>query len=117
MAARQLEIPHVTGLNCETLLAGSGSVEPRPGVIRLYEEAREAGLKVAVCSAATKSSVILVLENLLGPERFEVPCRLITSTPCFSSSCTGCDHPTSQSSSRIGLRQPAWPMLNPRSSQ
>ena len=54
------------------LLPGSGSVEPRPGVIRLYEEAREAGLKVAVCSAATKSSVILVLENLLGPERFEV---------------------------------------------
>jgi predicted peroxiredoxin len=41
-------------------------------VIRLYEEAREAGLKVAVCSAATKSSVILVLENLLGPERFKV---------------------------------------------
>ena len=53
-------------------LAGSGTVEPRPGVIRLYEEAREAGLKVAVCSAATKSSVILVLENLLGPERFKV---------------------------------------------
>ena len=47
-------------------------MEPRPGVIRLYEEAREAGLKVAVCSAATKSSVILVLENLLGPERFKV---------------------------------------------
>ncbi len=56
----------------QSAAAGSGSVEPRPGVIRLYEEAREAGLKVAVCSAATKSSVILVLENLLGPERFKV---------------------------------------------
>ncbi len=54
-------------------------MEPRPGVIRLYEEAREAGLKVAVCSAATKSSVILVLENLLGPERFEVLACSLTS--------------------------------------
>ncbi|GAY69390.1 hypothetical protein CUMW_271570 [Citrus unshiu] len=29
------------------------------------------GKKVAVCSAATKSSVILCLENLIGMERFE----------------------------------------------
>ena len=53
-------------------------------MIRIYEEAREAGLKVAVCSAATKSSVILVLENLLGPERFKV--RALTL------SCTGAHH-------------------------
>ena len=67
-------------------VAGSGEVEPRPGVIRLLEEARGAGLKVAVCSAATKSSVILVLENLLGEDRFKAPpeapylrCALLTS--------------------------------------
>ncbi|CAM8990606.1 unnamed protein product [Rhodiola kirilowii] len=49
----------------------SGNVEPRPGVLRLMDEARAAGRKVAVCSAATKSSVVLCLENLLGLERFQ----------------------------------------------
>lgn len=49
----------------------SGSVEPRPGVLQLMDDAKGAGIKVAVCSAATKSSVILSLENLLGLERFQ----------------------------------------------
>uniref|UniRef100_A0A7N0VKV2 Uncharacterized protein n=1 Tax=Kalanchoe fedtschenkoi TaxID=63787 RepID=A0A7N0VKV2_KALFE len=49
----------------------SGTVEPRPGVLRLMDEARAAGRKVAVCSAATKSSVVMCLENLLGLERFQ----------------------------------------------
>ncbi|KAL4579499.1 hypothetical protein LXL04_015648 [Taraxacum kok-saghyz] len=49
----------------------SGSVEPRPGVLRLMDEAKASGLKLAVCSAATKSSVILCLENLIGMERFQ----------------------------------------------
>ncbi|XP_073126035.1 haloacid dehalogenase-like hydrolase domain-containing protein At4g39970 [Henckelia pumila] len=49
----------------------SGTVEPRPGVLRLMDEAKAAGKKVAVCSAATKSSVILCLENLIGMERFQ----------------------------------------------
>ncbi|CAJ2677091.1 unnamed protein product [Trifolium pratense] len=49
----------------------SGSVKPRPGVLRLMDEARDAGKKLAVCSAATKSSVILCLENLIGIERFQ----------------------------------------------
>jgi hypothetical protein len=35
------------------------------------DEARAMGLKVAVCSAATKSSVIYTLTNLLGEERFQ----------------------------------------------
>jgi Haloacid dehalogenase-like hydrolase len=34
------------------------------------DEARAAGLKVAVCSAATKSSVEFTLRNLLGQQRF-----------------------------------------------
>ncbi|RWW77187.1 hypothetical protein BHE74_00014674 [Ensete ventricosum] len=49
----------------------SGSVEPRPGVLQLMDDAKGAGIKVAVCSAATKSSVILSLENLLGLKRFQ----------------------------------------------
>ncbi|XP_010531366.1 PREDICTED: haloacid dehalogenase-like hydrolase domain-containing protein At4g39970 [Tarenaya hassleriana] len=49
----------------------SGTVEPRPGVLRLMDEARTAGKKLAVCSAATKSSVVLCLENLIGIERFQ----------------------------------------------
>ncbi|CAM6026841.1 unnamed protein product [Sphagnum balticum] len=49
----------------------SGAVEPRPGVLRLMDEARVLGLKISVCSAATKSSVIFCLTNLLGKERFE----------------------------------------------
>uniref|UniRef100_A0A0C9QNV5 TSA: Wollemia nobilis Ref_Wollemi_Transcript_15522_1674 transcribed RNA sequence n=1 Tax=Wollemia nobilis TaxID=56998 RepID=A0A0C9QNV5_9CONI len=47
----------------------SGKVKPRPGVLQLMDEAKAAGIKLAVCSAATKSSVVLCLKNLLGPER------------------------------------------------
>ncbi|KAK6923385.1 Haloacid dehalogenase-like hydrolase, partial [Dillenia turbinata] len=49
----------------------SGTVETRPGVLRLMDEAKNAGKKLAVCSAATKSSVILCLENLIGIDRFQ----------------------------------------------
>jgi beta-phosphoglucomutase-like phosphatase (HAD superfamily) len=35
------------------------------------DEARVLGLKISVCSAATKSSVVFCLTNLLGKERFE----------------------------------------------
>lgn len=44
----------------------------REGVLKLMDEAREHGLLVGVCSAATKSSAICVLESLLGPQRFQV---------------------------------------------
>ncbi|XP_073006477.1 haloacid dehalogenase-like hydrolase domain-containing protein At4g39970 [Typha latifolia] len=54
----------------------SGTVEPRPGVLQLMDEAKGAGIKLAVCSAATKSSVILCLQNLIGIERF-------SSLDCF----------------------------------
>ncbi|KAH7683808.1 HAD hydrolase subfamily IA protein [Dioscorea alata] len=49
----------------------SGVVKPRPGVLRLMDDVKGAGIKLSVCSAATKSSVILCLENLLGLERFQ----------------------------------------------
>ncbi|KAK1278299.1 hypothetical protein QJS04_geneDACA018835 [Acorus gramineus] len=52
-------------------IISSGTVEARPGVLRLMDEAKAAGIKVAVCSAATKSSVVLCLENLIGMERFQ----------------------------------------------
>ncbi len=52
--------------------AASGEVPAREGVVRLMDEAREQGLLVGVCSAATKSSAICVLESLLGKDRFQV---------------------------------------------
>lgn len=52
-------------------LIGSGQVEPRPGVLRVMDEARAAGIKLAVCSAATKSSVVYTLTSLLGQQRFD----------------------------------------------
>ncbi|PNT68322.1 hypothetical protein BRADI_3g38777v3 [Brachypodium distachyon] len=48
----------------------SGTVEPRPGVLRLMDEVKGAGIKLSVCSAAAKSSVVMCLENLIGLERF-----------------------------------------------
>lgn len=60
--------------------AGSGKVKPRPGVLRLMDEARGEGLKLAVCSAATKSSVIFVVEQLLGADRY----RVRRTLPVFS---------------------------------
>ena len=56
------------------MLAASGNVPARPHVNRIHDEARELGLKVGVCSAATKSSAVVVLENLMGAERFKARC-------------------------------------------
>ena len=42
----------------------------RPGVLELMDEARAAGARVAVCSAATKDAAVFVVQSLLGPERF-----------------------------------------------
>lgn len=78
------------------ILAGTDA-EARPGVMRLIDEARQAGIKVAVCSAATKSSVIHVVKSLLGDECFEVthqcycirplgiPAPVETNTVCTNS--------------------------------
>ncbi|XP_026665451.2 haloacid dehalogenase-like hydrolase domain-containing protein At4g39970 [Phoenix dactylifera] len=60
----------------------SGTVEPRPGVLQLMDDAKCAGVRLAVCSAATKSSVVLCLENLIGIERFEsLDCFLAGALP------------------------------------
>ena len=50
-------------------LIGSGEVAPRDGVLRLMDEARAAGLKVGVCSAATKSACVATVTAMLGPAR------------------------------------------------
>lgn len=52
-------------------LIASGEVPARPGVLRLMDEARAAGLKVAVCSAATRESCVFTVQNLLGEGRFK----------------------------------------------
>ena len=52
-------------------LIKSGQVETRPGVLRLMDEARAAGLKVAVCSAATKSAAVVTVSSLLGKQRWD----------------------------------------------
>jgi len=52
-------------------LIGSGEVPPRPGVLRLMDAARAEGLRVAVCSAATRESCVFTVRNLLGEARFE----------------------------------------------
>jgi HAD superfamily hydrolase (TIGR01509 family) len=49
----------------------SGQVEPRPGILKLMDDARASGTPVAVCSASTKAAVDFVLPALLGKERFE----------------------------------------------
>jgi len=51
--------------------AASGNVPAREGVLRLMDETRAAGLALGVCSAATRSSAVAVVENLLGRERYE----------------------------------------------
>ena len=52
-------------------LITSGQVESRPGVLRLMDEARAAGLMVAVCSAATKSAAVTTVSSLLGEKRWK----------------------------------------------
>jgi len=50
-------------------LIASGEVAPRDGVLRLMDEAKAAGLKVGVCSAATKSACVATVTAMLGPAR------------------------------------------------
>lgn len=50
----------------------AGQAEPRPGIVRLIDEAlNRPDLMTAICSAATKSAAQKVLYSALGPERLE----------------------------------------------
>lgn len=46
-----------------------GDVVARAGVLRLMDEAADAGLRLAICSAASADAVSLVLEQLVGSAR------------------------------------------------
>jgi len=56
-----------TDLFAELILAGG--IPPRPGVLRLMDEALAAGVRLAVCSTADERAVRTVIQVLLGPER------------------------------------------------
>ncbi|KAL6771361.1 hypothetical protein ACKKBG_A26055 [Auxenochlorella protothecoides x Auxenochlorella symbiontica] len=51
-------------------IVGNQPIDPRPGVVELFDAARKDGLKVAVCSASTKIAVQYALQNVLGEDRF-----------------------------------------------
>jgi len=49
-------------------LLQTGRIGLRPGVERLLQEAREAGLTLAIATTTTRSNVLALLENTLGTE-------------------------------------------------
>jgi HAD superfamily hydrolase (TIGR01509 family) len=50
-------------------LVEGGGVAARPGVLRLMDEAADAGLRLAICSAASADAVALVLDRVVGADR------------------------------------------------
>lgn len=50
-------------------LIEDGEAVVRPGVLRLMDEAAHRGLRLAICSAANKEAVRVVLDRLVGPDR------------------------------------------------
>ena len=50
-----------------TELLASGAIPLRPGVKRLIEEAREAGLRIAIATTTTPDNVTALLEHALAP--------------------------------------------------
>lgn len=52
-----------------TELIDTGAAAPRPGVLRLIDEAHARGVVTAICSAANKEAVARTLPALLGPDR------------------------------------------------
>jgi len=51
-----------------TKLLGEGSIPLRPGVKRLIQEARDAGLRLAIATTTTPENVTALLENTLGTD-------------------------------------------------
>jgi len=54
-----------------TKLLGEGEIPLRPGVKRLIQEARDAGLRLAIATTTTPENVTALLENTLGKESFD----------------------------------------------
>jgi len=70
-AERDAFIADLHGLKTDLFieLIAAGGIPPRPGVLRLMDEALAAGVRLAVCSTADERAVKAVAETLLGPER------------------------------------------------
>ncbi|MDH5694644.1 MAG: HAD-IA family hydrolase, partial [Gammaproteobacteria bacterium] len=49
-------------------LLNTGAIPLRPGVKRIFEEARAAGLRLAIATTTTPENVTALLANTLGPE-------------------------------------------------
>ncbi|MDH5446385.1 MAG: HAD family hydrolase [Gammaproteobacteria bacterium] len=59
---------HQSKTNHYTQLLSEGSIPLRPGVERLLNEAREAGLRLAVATTTTPANVEALLTHTLGPD-------------------------------------------------
>lgn len=57
---------HQTKTRYYTELLGKGAIPLRPGVKRLIEEARDAGLRLAIATTTTPENVTALLSNTLG---------------------------------------------------
>ncbi|MCK5335546.1 MAG: HAD family hydrolase [Gammaproteobacteria bacterium] len=62
---------HKTKTGYYTKLLGEGAIPLRPGVKRLIEEARNAGLRLAISTTTTPANVTALLENTLGKESID----------------------------------------------
>lgn len=62
---------HQTKTGYYTKLLGEGAIPLRPGVKRLIQEARDAGLRLAISTTTTPQNVTALLENTLGKESID----------------------------------------------
>lgn len=62
---------HKTKTGYYTKLLGEGAIPLRPGVKRLIQEARDAGLRLAISTTTTPENVTALLENTLGKESID----------------------------------------------
>lgn len=62
---------HKTKTGYYTKLLGEGAIPLRPGVKRLIQEARDAGLRLAISTTTTPQNVTALLENTLGEESID----------------------------------------------
>eukprot|EP00966_Prymnesium_polylepis_P277966 6422346-Prymnesium_polylepis.1 len=52
-------------------LIGEGVVPLRPGILRIVDEAIEAGVPLAVCSTSNEAAVRTLVQTLMGDARYE----------------------------------------------
>lgn len=59
---------HASKTNFYTMLMAEGKIPLRPGVERLINEARDAGMRIAIVTTTTPENVTALLSNTLGGE-------------------------------------------------